>query len=134
MFLISGARSYLGEKMIIVFLIILIMVLIIANILVSISRNKPNNEEKGFAAPAIRYEEPEVIEETEEETPTITPVLTQEITPAEQEENPLIIAGAVKATNKKIELLTGRVATLEKVVAHLVEKKINSGTEGISED
>ena len=108
--------------MILVFLIILIMVLIIANMLLSISRNRPSaNEEKGFTTPPLGYEEPEVV--SEEET------RTQEMVPTSSEENPLIIAGAIKATNKKIELLTSRVGTLEKVVTHLVEKKIESTEE-----
>ncbi len=95
--------------MILVFLIILIMALIIANIL--IAAVKPRNAgEKGFANPTdYQIEEPEVIVEH------LTGL----------KENHAILTGAITATNKKMDLLNERLTTLEKVVMAITQQKLS---------
>jgi hypothetical protein len=90
--------------MIIVFLIVLIIALVLANLLVSVAREKKN--EKGFAYPAENTYEPEVIRNDD------------------YQETAIILQGAVNATNKKIELLNQRLSTLEKVVLEIVDEKV----------
>ncbi len=95
--------------MIFVFLVILIMALIIANILISAAKPR-RGEEKGFANPTDAvYEEPEVIVEH------LTGI----------KENHLVLKGAISATNKKIDLLNDRLTTLEKVVMTITQQKIS---------
>ena len=93
--------------MIIVFLIVLIMALIIANMLISVA--KPNKtKEKGYANPY--YEDvqiPEVIDKIDY-----------------LHENTALIKGTLTATNQKIDLLNNRVSTLEKVVTAISAQKI----------
>lgn len=93
--------------MIVVFLIILIMALIIANILVSALRPKKNTE-KGFVNPYSSEEyEPEVVSKIED-----------------LHENTALMQGSLTATNKKIELLNQRLLMLEKVVLTLTSEKL----------
>ena len=95
------------KLMIIVFLIVLIMALIIANMLVSIAKPR-KGEEKGFANPYYESAEiPEVIEKIDG-----------------LHENTALIKGALSATNQKLELLNQRVSTLEKVLMTLSIEKI----------
>jgi|GEM_PF-1512160 len=107
--------------MIIVFLIILIMALVIANILVSASRQRKEEEknfaaEKGFANPSFNYIEPEVITHVQN-----------------LNENTALMQGSISATNKKLELLTQRVSIIEKIMTQLVEKKIKTNLKEIEE-
>ncbi|MCX6803085.1 MAG: hypothetical protein NTY48_00775 [Candidatus Diapherotrites archaeon] len=103
--------------MIIVFLVVLIMALIIANVLVSAAKPKKTGE-KGFANPYYESAEiPEVIDQIDS-----------------IHENTALIKGALAATNQKIELINSRVTTLEKVVMTITQQKIlehnkNSSTE-----
>lgn len=93
--------------MIIVFLIVLIMALIIANMLVSVARPS-KSEEKGFLNPYFDSAEvPEVIEKIDD-----------------LHENTAMIKGALNATNQKLDLLNQRVSTLEQVVTTLSSEKI----------
>jgi len=107
--------------MIIVFLIILVMTLIIANILVSISKQRREEEknftsEKGFANPSLNYIEPEVITHVQN-----------------LNENTALMQGSIAATNKKLELLNERVSIIEKIITQLVEKKIKTNLKEIEE-
>jgi len=107
--------------MIIVFLIILIMALILANILVSASRQRKTEAnsytaERGFANPALNFVEPEVITHVQN-----------------LNENTALMAGSIAATNKKLELLNERVSVIEKVMSQLVEKKIKTNLKEIEE-
>ncbi|MFA5931535.1 MAG: hypothetical protein WC821_04460 [archaeon] len=95
--------------MIIVFLVILIMALIIANILIS-SVKPQKQQEKGFAYPgqdSDYIENPEVIEKVNN-----------------LHENTALIQGSLQSTNKKMEIISERLSTLEKVVMTIVETKI----------
>ncbi len=108
--------------MIIVFLIILVAALIIANILVSISRQRRTEEkilsaEKGLINPSLNYVEPEVITHVQN-----------------LNENTALMQGSILATNKKLELLNERVSLIEKIVTQLVEKKINTNLKEIDEN
>jgi len=92
-----------------VFLIILIVTLIIANILVSITMPKKRSE-KGFANPTTgieHYENPEIVEKVENLT-----------------ENTALIQGSLQATNKKLDLLNQRVSTLEQVLIAVGKDKL----------
>ena len=95
--------------MIIVFLIILIVALVIANILIGAAY--PKKSEKGFVEPF------------ENEETAIQPEVVNNIN--DIKENTMIIQGSLQATNKKVEMLNERLATLEKVVITMVEKKIS---------
>lgn len=101
--------------MIIVFLIVLIMALIIANFLVSTIRPKTSytNYELGLSNPAYEIiEEPEVIQ-----------------TIGDLKENTSLMQGAINATARKLDMINERINNLEKVVMELVEKKIKEPTE-----
>lgn len=92
--------------MILIFLVILIVTLMIANVLVSSAR--PAQKERGFTNPAYEtIDDPEVIENG-----AVT-------------ETALLVRGNITATNKKIELLSERLNTIEKVVMTLVEGKVS---------
>jgi hypothetical protein len=98
--------------MIIVFLIVLAIALVLANILITAAYPKKN--EKGFVEPFNNNNnntnevfQPEVID-------NITQI----------KENNMIIQGSLQATNKKVEMINERLATLEKVIITMVEKKI----------
>jgi flagellar basal body-associated protein FliL len=95
--------------MIIVFLFILIVALVIANILIGAAYPKKNSE-KGFVEP---FENEEAIH----------PEVVNNIN--DIKENTMIIQGSLQATNKKVEMLNERLATLEKVVITMVENKIS---------
>lgn len=95
--------------MIIVFLIVLIIALIIANMLISTAY--PKKTEKGFV---------KVFEDQE----TITPEVIDNIT--QIKENNMMIQGSLQATNKKVEMINERLATLEKVMITMVEKKLEN--------
>ncbi len=98
--------------MIIVFLIVLIMALIIANILVSAVKPK-RNYERGFANPTYEIvEEPEVIQ-----------------TIGDLKESTSLMQGSVNATARKLDIINERLNNLEKVVMELVEKKIKEHNE-----
>jgi LPS O-antigen subunit length determinant protein (WzzB/FepE family) len=90
--------------MILVFLIILIAALIIANIMVSLL--EPKKSEKAFINP-LEPEEPEVIEQMNN-----------------LHENTALMRGSLNATNKKLDMLNERVNSLEKIVMTMVEEKI----------
>lgn len=94
--------------MIIIFLFVLVVALIIANMLITAAY--PKKSEKGFVEPFQDSEaiQPEVIENLND-----------------IKENNMMIQGSLQATNKKVEMLNERLATLEKVVITMVEKKIN---------
>ena len=94
--------------MILVFLFILVITLIIANILVNAAY--PKKSEKGFVEPFRNEEE------------TIHPEVIDNIN--DIKENNMIIQGSLQATNKKVEMLNERISTLEKVVITMVEKKV----------
>ena len=95
--------------MIIVFLVVLVVALIIANMLITTAYPKRN--EKGFVEPFNDQE-------------TLHPEVIDNIT--EIKENNMIIQGSLQATNKKVEMINERLATLEKVVITMVEKKIDN--------
>jgi len=102
--------------MIFVFLIILIVALIVANLLIKVS--KPRKQERGFANPSSDFaEDPEVIEKVEN-----------------IHENTALIQGSLQATNRKIEMINDRLSTLEKVVMTVVEGKISSQNKNNSEE
>lgn len=94
--------------MILIFLIILIITLIIANILVNAAY--PKKSERGFVEP---FENDEIIH----------PEVISNI--QEIKENNMIMQGSLQATNKKVEMLNERLSTLEKVIITMVEKKVN---------
>lgn len=94
--------------MIIIFLFVLAVALVIANILIGAAYPKKN--QKGFVEPF----------ENEE---TLHPEVVNNIN--DIKENTMIIQGSLQATNKKVEMLNERLATLEKVVITMVENKIN---------
>ena len=91
--------------MILVFLVILIVALIIANILISFI--KPRRSERAFLNPT-ETEEPEVIDKVNY-----------------LHENTTLMRGSLTATNKKLDMLNERMNSLEKVVMKIVEEKIN---------
>ena len=96
-----------------IFLVVLIVALIIANILVSVSRNRRASE-RGFTNPQLGYsEEPEVV---------ITKV-------DELKENNALIQGSLQATNKKLDLLNERLSMVEKIVMNMVQKKLDNETD-----
>jgi len=95
--------------MIIVFLFVLVVALVIANMLITVAYPKKN--EKGFVEPF-------------EDRETIHPEVIDNI--SEIKENNMIIQGSLQATNKKVEMINERLATLEKVVITMVETKINN--------
>jgi len=102
--------------MIFVFLIILVVALILANLLITAS--KPKKQERGFANPSSDFaEDPEVIEKVEN-----------------IHEKAVLIQGSIQATNRKIEMINDRLSTLEKVVMTVVEGKISSQTKNNSDD
>lgn len=95
--------------MIVVFLIVLIMALIIANMLVSAAKPKKTAQsglDGGEGGESIA-QVPEVIEHLEN-----------------IHENTALIKGGLAATNQKIELLNKRVSTLEKVTMTLTAQKL----------
>jgi hypothetical protein len=95
--------------MILVFLIILIMALIIANILIA-SIKPRDGAEKGFANPTdYAAEEPEVI---------VTHLTGLK-------ENNALLNGAITATNRKMDLINERLTTLEKVVMTITQQKLS---------
>lgn len=95
--------------MIEVFLIVLIMALIIANMLVAVAKPKRDEEKE----PAGDYfaggdaQVPEVIEKIED-----------------LHEHTSLIKGTLSATNQKLELLNKRVSTLENAVTFLSSEKV----------
>jgi len=93
--------------MIIIFLFVLAVALVIANILITTAY--PKKSEKGFVEP---FSDNEVLQ------PEIMNNLT------EIKENNMIIQGSLQATNKKVEMINERVATLEKVIITMVEKRV----------
>lgn len=93
--------------MIVVFLIVLIMALIIANMLIGLARPR-HTEEKGIVDPYGDFAEvPEVIEKIDN-----------------LHENTSVIKGSLAATNQKLDLLNQRVSTLENVVMTVTAQKI----------
>lgn len=96
--------------MILIFLFVLAIALIIANILIGAAY--PKKTERGFIEP---FEN--------EENQAVQPEVINNIN--DIKENTLIIQGSLQATNKKVEMLNERLATLEKVVITMVEKKIS---------
>jgi len=100
--------------MILIFLFVLIVALIIANILVSFSmERKAKSNEKGFANPPLEYvEEPEVVSASV----------------ANLQENNALLQGSLQATNKKLELLNERVANIEKIVMSMIQKRLDDET------
>ncbi len=94
--------------MIIVFLVVLAVALILANLLITTAYPKKN--EKGFVEPF-------------DESESLHPEVIDNIT--EIKENNMIIQGSLQATNKKVEMINERLATLEKVVITMVERKID---------
>lgn len=95
--------------MIIVFLFVLIVTLVIANILIGAAY--PKKGEKGFVEPF----------ENEE---TLHPEVVNNLN--DIKENTMIIQGSLQATNKKVEMINERLATLEKVVITMVESRIEN--------
>jgi hypothetical protein len=95
--------------MILIFLLILVVALVIANVLVSIAKPKKRSE-KGFANPTTEiehYENPEIVEKVENLT-----------------ENTALIQGSLQATNKKLDMLNQRVSTLEQVLIAVGKDKL----------
>ena len=101
---------YNGAWMILVFLVILIITLIIANILVSAAY--PRKSERGFVEPFLNKEE------------TIQPEVIDNIN--DIKENNMLIQGSLQTTNKKLEMLHERISSLEKVVITMVENKVSN--------
>jgi len=106
---VEREEEYLGAGMIIVFLIVLIMALIIANVLVSAARPR-KSAEKGFANTATEYiDDPEVLQAMQN-----------------VHESTAMLHGSIHAVNAKLNLLNERVTTLEKVVSGMINEKITT--------
>lgn len=101
-------QSVFSDVMIIVFMIVLAIALVLANILITAAY--PKKSERGFVEP---FSNDEVIH------PEVVDNITQ------IKENNMIIQGSLQATNKKVEMINERLATLEKVIITMVEKKID---------
>jgi len=94
--------------MIIVFLIVVIVALVIANVALAIIKPKKVSQ-RGHINIGSDAIEPEIV-----------PVLN------EISEQHALVSGSVEASNKKIELINKRLNTLESVVTTMVEKKLDS--------
>ena len=99
--------------MIFVFLVVLIVALIMANVLIVVLKPKKNYQ-KGFLNPGFEYESQrdvgavEVITETESKS-----------------EETALMNGSIKSMNQKMSLLNTRLLNLEKAVSALVKEKID---------
>lgn len=100
--------------MILVFLIVLIVALILANLFISIAKPKRKNE-RGFANPSNNTTyEPEVIQNNTESALTAV------------HEKTTALDGKLASISQKINLLTERIVNLEKAIAEIVDHKIKT--------
>ena len=99
--------------MIFVFLVVLIVALIIANVLIVVLKPKKKSQ-KGFLNPGFEYESQRDVEAVE--------VITEN---KPNSEETLQINGSIKSMNQKMGLLNTRLLNLEKAVSALVKEKID---------
>ena len=101
--------------MLLIFLVVLIVALIIANIVVFVSKGrKTSPNERGFTNTELDYvHEPEVV--------------TTKVN--ELRENNALIQGSLQATNIKLEMLNERGASVEKIVMNMIQAKLDDETE-----
>ena len=104
--------------MILIFLIVLIVALIIANILVSVSKRRKTIE-RAFVNPTLEYSN-----EVE-----VMPTKIDEL-----RENNALLQGSLQATNRKLDMLNERVSLVEKIVMNMVQKKLDEDTDDENEN
>jgi len=104
--------------MILIFLIVLIVALIIANILVSVSK-RSKTIERAFVNPTLEYSN-----EVE-----VMPTKIDEL-----RENNALLQGSLQATNRKLDMLNERVSLVEKIVMNMVQKKLDEDTDDENEN
>jgi len=101
-----------GEKMILLYLIVLIVALVIANILVALARPKRRN-------PSWKNENAVVSDNAPLEPEIITAL-------SSIDEKHSLVQGSVQAINQKMNILSDRVSNLESAVTGIIESKVGS--------